>query len=175
MKKAIILDRDGVINYDSYNYIKSPEEFNFIPHSIDAIVKLSIQGYTIGVATNQSGIARGFYDEEMLGKIHQKLIDKVRQKGGEIAAIVFCPHHPNEKCLCRKPNPGLLHKLATQLNIKLKGVPFIGDRFSDIQAANAVGARAILIKSQMTEPFLLTHSKAVPTFNSLKEAVDWLL
>lgn len=175
MNKAVLLDRDGVINYDSYNYIKSPEELNFIPGSINAITNLTKAGFMIGIATNQSGIARGLYDTEMLTKIHQKLICAVNDAGGKIANIVYCPHHPDENCLCRKPKPGMLYKLADNLHINLKDTTFIGDRYSDIQAALAVGANPILVKSQMTEPFLLTNAETVPTFDSLQSAVRSIL
>lgn len=175
MKKVILLDRDGVINRDSFEYIKSPDELIFIPGSIDAIVRLTKAGYQIAVATNQSGIGRGFYDEDMLAKIHQKIIDNVEAAGGKIALIVHCPHCPNDECLCRKPNPGMLQQIAKKLHITLNGVTFIGDRFSDMQAANVVGAKPILIKSQMTEQFLLTNVSAIPIFDSLSDAVTWFL
>jgi D-glycero-D-manno-heptose 1,7-bisphosphate phosphatase len=175
MKKVILLDRDGVINHDSIHYIKSPDEYEFIPGSIDAIVRLTKAGYKVGVATNQSGIARGFYDVEVLSKIHEKLSTAVRMAGGEISAIVYCPHHPNDGCACRKPNPGMLNQLAKLLHCRLKGVMFVGDRFSDIQAAQAAGATPVLVRSQMTEGFLLTPSPAVPLFSSLHEATAWIL
>jgi D-glycero-D-manno-heptose 1,7-bisphosphate phosphatase len=175
-KKFIFLDRDGVINRDSYNYIRSPDEYEFLPGSLDAIVKLTRAGYQIGVATNQSGIARGYYDVEMLTKIHEKLVNTVRIAGGDIAAIVYCPHHPNVGCTCRKPNPGMLYQLAKQLHCRLKGVFFIGDRFSDIQAALAAGVTPLLVRSQMTEPFLCSSSSpGCPVFDALHDAVNWLL
>lgn len=175
MKKFIVLDRDGIINEDSVHYIKSPDEFIFLPKSIDALVRLTQAGYQIAIATNQSGIARGFYDEDTLSKIHKKLIDAVEGAGAAIAAIAYCPHHPNDGCRCRKPNPGLLYMLAKRLRFGLKDVPFVGDRFSDIQAAVAAGARPILVRSSMTEPFLLAPDSMVPVFGSLYEVVTYLL
>lgn len=175
MKKVILLDRDGVINHDSVHYIKSPDEYEFIPGSVEAIVRLTQAGYKIGVATNQSGISRGYYDVDVLTQIHEKLVNTVKLAGGEISAIVYCPHHPNDGCACRKPNPGMLNQLAKLLHCRLKGVKFIGDRFSDIQAAQAAGATPVLVRSQMTEGFLLTPTASVPLFNSLAEATDWIL
>ncbi|MCX7115537.1 MAG: D-glycero-beta-D-manno-heptose 1,7-bisphosphate 7-phosphatase [Gammaproteobacteria bacterium] len=174
-KKVILLDRDGVINQDSHHYIKSPEEYILLARSCEAIARLTKAGYHIGVATNQSGVARGYYDVETLARIHEKLLNAVHAAGGKIDAIVYCPHHPNEGCACRKPNPGLLYMLAKKLHCRLSGVPFLGDRFSDIQAAQAVGARPILIRSPMTEAFLLDSSYAVPVFDSLYDAVDMLI
>lgn len=171
----ILIDRDGVINHDSFDYIKSPEEFHFLPGSVDALVKLSKAGYVIGVATNQSGVARGYYDIETLSKIHEKLLKTVHAAGGEIGAIVYCPHHPNEGCACRKPNPGMLYQLAKLLHRRLKGVCFIGDRFSDVQAALAAGAKPVIVRSQMTESFLFSPSPPCPVFDSLYDAATWVI
>lgn len=175
MKKVILLDRDGVINEDSLHYIKSPNELIFLPKSIEAIALLTQAGYQIGIATNQSGIARGFYDVDILSQIHEKLINAVHAAKGEISAIAYCPHHPNLGCRCRKPNPGLLYTLAKRLHCRLRGVPFIGDRFSDVQAALAAGALPLLIRSNMTEPFLLAPASPIPVFDSLFDAVENLL
>lgn len=175
MRKVLFLDRDGVINQDSFHYIKSPDEFIFIPGSCEAIARLVQAGYEIGVATNQSGIARGYYDVDMLSRIHEKMLKEIRQCGGDIHAIVFCPHHPHQGCSCRKPNPGMLYQLGKLLHCKLAGVPFIGDRFSDIQAAQAAGMQPILIQSIMTEPFLLAPDSPYPTYASLFDAMEALL
>lgn len=175
MKKVVLLDRDGVINYDSPNYIKSPEEYIFLPKSCEAIARLTQAGYQVGVATNQSGISRGYYGVEMLAAIHEKLFEAVHAAGGKIDALVYCPHHPNMGCACRKPNPGLLYMLAKRLHCRLAGVPFIGDRFSDLQAAQAAGATAMLVRSSMTESFLLGPALAVPVFESLYDAVSAIL
>lgn len=175
MKKTILLDRDGVINQDSMGYIKSVDEFIFLPGSIDALVRLTRAGYSIGIATNQSGITRGHYTQEILQAIHEKLRITIQKAGGSIAAIEFCPHLPEEKCLCRKPQPGMLLKLADTLCCDLREVYFIGDRISDIQVALAVGASPLVILSSMTEQHELIEYPKVPVFNSLRECVDWLL
>lgn len=145
MQKVILLDRDGVINYDSPNYIKSTDEFNFIPGSVKAIAQLTKLGFIIGIATNQSGIARGLYDHNTLNAIHTKMLTKIRNHGGDIAAIEYCPHHPKDNCVCRKPAPGMLYKLADRLECELTHTPFIGDKLSDLKAALNAGAKPILI------------------------------
>lgn len=175
MNKIILLDRDGVINQDSLHYIKSVDEFIFLPGSIEAISRLTRAGYRIGVATNQSGVSRGFYDELELAAIHNKLLGEVRAAGGEIEAIEYCIHMPDAGCSCRKPQPGMLHALARRLNTSLENVPFIGDRVSDIEAAEAAGASPMIVLSPMTDRVALEHYSYVPIFHSLAECVDFLL
>lgn len=175
MNSVVLLDRDGVINQDSYSYIKSVEEFKFLPGSIEAIVRLSQLGYQIGIATNQSGVSRGFYDLATLHAIHEKLLMEVRRAGGTINAIEYCIHMPDAGCFCRKPQPGMLLKLANRFQCaSLTGVPFIGDRISDIEAAKKAGATPILVLSTMTDQRLLANYK-VPIFNSLAEATNFLV
>ena len=175
MNKVILLDRDGVINQDSLHYIKSVDEFIPIPGSIDAIARLAKAGYRIGVATNQSGVARGYYSEEELGAIHAKMLDLVHQAGGEIIAIEYCKHMPDAGCFCRKPQPGMLLALAERLGCPLINVPFVGDRVSDIQAAETAGAAPIMVLSPMTDWASLQDYFHVPVFNSLSHYVDHLL
>ncbi|KTD20195.1 D,D-heptose 1,7-bisphosphate phosphatase [Legionella lansingensis] len=175
MSKIILLDRDGVINQDSLHYIKSVDEFVFLPGSIEAIVQLTKAGYRIGVATNQSGVSRGLYDEIELAAIHDKLLHDVRTAGGEIEAIEYCIHMPDAGCLCRKPQPGMLQALARRLGCSLTHVPFIGDRVSDIQAALAAGAIPMIILSPMTDRVGLQQYSYIPIFHSLRECVDFLL
>ncbi|ADJ29495.1 D-glycero-beta-D-manno-heptose 1,7-bisphosphate 7-phosphatase [Nitrosococcus watsonii] len=145
--RLVILDRDGVINEDSDEYIKCPAEWIPIPHSLEAIVRLNQAGYQIIVATNQSGIGRGFFDVPSLNRIHSKMHHLLAQMGGGIEAILFCPHAPEEDCSCRKPRPGLFHDLARRLRIQLKGVPVVGDSLRDLQAAQAVGATPLLVRT----------------------------
>ncbi|MEW5756714.1 MAG: D-glycero-beta-D-manno-heptose 1,7-bisphosphate 7-phosphatase [Pseudomonadota bacterium] len=145
--KWIILDRDGVINYDSDEYIKSLEEFVFIPGSIEAMVRLYQAGYQIVVATNQSGIARGYFDLATLEAMHAKLRHALSERGAQLAGIFFCPHGPEDRCDCRKPKPGLLRQIASAFNIDLAGVPAVGDSLRDLQAARSVGARPILVRT----------------------------
>lgn len=145
--KLIILDRDGVINEDSDDYIKSPEEWVPIPGSLQAIARLTQAGYRIVVASNQSGLARGLFDRDTLQRIHDKMHRAVSATGGAIEAIFFCPHGPDDGCECRKPKPGLLREIAVNLQVDLRGVPAVGDSLRDIQAAQAVGARPILVRT----------------------------
>lgn len=175
MTKLIILDRDGVINQDSLEYIKSPEEFRLLPGSVEAIAKLTQAGYKIGIATNQSGIARGLYDEATLRSIHDKLLTHVYGAKGRIDVIEYCPHMPDAGCNCRKPKPGMLQAIAQQLNCDLQWVPFIGDRITDIQAAEAVSAKPMVVLSQMTDQDGLRNYPHVAQFASLQECVHHLL
>lgn len=145
--RAVILDRDGVINQDAETYIKSLAEWIPLPGSIEAIVRLSHAGYRIAIATNQSGIARGLLPLSELLKMHQRLRNLVAAQGGRIEMIAFCPHAPDEACRCRKPQPGLLEEIASRLSIGLTGVPFVGDSMGDIRAAHAVGAVPYLVRT----------------------------
>lgn len=143
----VLLDRDGVINYDSDHYIKSPDEWEPIPGSLEAIALFNKHGYKVIVITNQSGIGRGFYDEETLTEIHKKMHQLAEKNGGKIDAVFYCPHAPNDNCQCRKPKPGLLNTFATEKKISLKNIYFIGDKLDDIHAAEAAGAIPILVKT----------------------------
>ena len=175
--KLAILDRDGVINYDSDQYIKSPEEWRAIPGSLDAIARLSQWGYRVVVATNQSGIGQGLFEMDTLNAIHEKMMKAVAQVGGRIDAVFFCPHTNSDNCDCRKPKPGLLKEIATRYNTDLAGVPVIGDSLRDLQAAVEVNAHPILVltgKGKLTaaDPAL---PPATPIFADLAAAVTKLL
>ncbi len=172
MTKLIILDRDGIINQDSMHYIKSPDEFILIPSSIQAIARLTAAGYKIAVVTNQSGISRGLYTEQTLAAIHAKMRAEVEAAGGHIDVIEFCPHMPDSGCPCRKPQPGMLHAVAKYFDCSLINVPFVGDRVSDIQAAEAVGARPVMVLSMMTDKVALQAYPHVPVYDSLAAFVD---
>jgi D-glycero-D-manno-heptose 1,7-bisphosphate phosphatase len=143
--KLVVLDRDGTINQDSDQYIKSPAEWKPIEGSLEAIARLTQAGWRVMVATNQSGIARGLFDVATLNAIHAELHRAVGQAGGRIDAIFFCPHAADSNCECRKPKPGLLLEIAARLNVELEGVPMVGDALRDLQAAAAVGARPVLV------------------------------
>lgn len=147
MKKLIILDRDGVINEDSDNYIRSLEEWLPIAGSIEAIAKLSIAGYLIAIATNQAGLAKGLFNEADLNAMHAKMIELVELSGGTITTIRYCPHHPNENCGCRKPRPGMLISILEDLNVKPEDSWFIGDNLKDIQAGERAGSKTALVKT----------------------------
>lgn len=143
--KLIILDRDGVINEDSDDYIKSADEWIPIPGSIDAIAALSKAGYTIAVATNQSGISRHLFDEFDLAAMHQKMCDLVEEQGGEISGVFFCPHGPDEGCDCRKPGIGLLKQIESEFGTSVTDAPFVGDSTKDLLAAKLAGCRPVLV------------------------------
>lgn len=157
--KLLILDRDGVINHDSDAYIKSLDEWIPIPGSIEAIAQLSKAGWTVAVATNQSGIARGYYSLETLEAMHARLRALVAEQGGEVGCIVHCPHGPDEGCDCRKPKPGMLRAIAEHYQVPLTGVWFVGDSKGDLEAALAVDAQPVLVKTGKGER---TLEKGIP-------------
>ena len=143
--KLIILDRDGTINQDSDQYIKSPAEWKPIPGSLQAIARLNQGGWRIVVATNQSGIARGLFDMAALNAIHAEMHRAVGLAGGRIDAIFFCPHAADSGCECRKPKPGLLREIASRMDVELAEVPMVGDSLRDLEAAAAAGAKPYLV------------------------------
>ncbi len=143
--KLVILDRDGVINYDSAEFIKKPEEWKPIPGSLEAIARLNEENYRVIVATNQSGVGRGLLDMAALNAINDKMHKALAQVGGRIDAVFYCPHAQDADCTCRKPKPGLLEDIAARFNIDLAGVPCIGDSLRDLQAAAQVLAQPILV------------------------------
>ena len=143
--KLVILDRDGVVNHDSDQYIKSPDEWQPIAGSLEAIARLNRDGYRVVIATNQSGVGRGLFDMQMLNAIHDKMMRAAAQVGARIDAVFFCPHTAADECTCRKPQPGLLREIETRFNAVMADTPAIGDSLRDIQAALAVGARPYLV------------------------------
>lgn len=145
--KLIILDRDGVINYDSDQFIKSPQEWRPIEGSMEAIALLNQWGWRVVVATNQSGVGRGLFDMDTLAAIHDKMHRAVAQAGGRIDAIFFCPHAADSKCACRKPKPGMLLEIAERFNVDLNDVPVVGDSLRDLQSAVAAGAQPVLVRT----------------------------
>lgn len=176
--RLVILDRDGVINHDSDEFIKSPDEWQPIDGSIAAIVKLSSAGFTVAVATNQSGVARKLIDLPTLESIHRHFRNKVKEAGGDLGKIIFCPHHPDENCECRKPAPGMLLKLSRQYGVPLDRVPVVGDSLRDIEAARAAGARPILVltgNGKETAAAIAAAGDDVETYADLSEAVAAIL
>jgi D-glycero-D-manno-heptose 1,7-bisphosphate phosphatase len=143
--KVIVLDRDGVINRDSDQFIKTPEEWRPIPGSLEAIARLNHAGFRVVVATNQSGIGRGLFDMATLNAIHEKMHKALAQAGGRIDALFYCPHAGDSLCECRKPRPGMLKEIGLRFGIELAGMPCIGDSLRDLVAADAVGAQPILV------------------------------
>lgn len=143
--KLIILDRDGVINHDSDQFIKSPEEWIPIPGSLEAIAQLCQADYRVVVATNQSGVGRGLFDMHTLNAIHDKMLKAVALAGGRIDAIFFCPHAAEANCHCRKPNTGMLEEIAARYDMSLRGVYAVGDSLRDLNSAARMGAIPVLV------------------------------
>lgn len=174
----IILDRDGVINQDSDDFIKSPDEWIPIPGSLEAIARLNHAGFNVFVATNQSGIGRGLFDLETLHAIHQKFLQALQKHGGRIEAILFCPHTPDDNCDCRKPKPGLYQEIAARNYQSLKDVYVLGDSFRDLEAAIAVSAKPVLVQTGKGERTRTQHAAAladIPCFADLSQAVDVII
>ena len=155
--RYILLDRDGVINHDSDAFIKSPDEWQPIEGSLEAIALLNLAGFKVIIVTNQSGVAKGLLDENMLANIHSKMIQLVNNKGGDIEAIYFCPHGADSDCECRKPKPGMLETFAKDFDVTLSTITVIGDSLRDLQAAEAVGAEPILVKTGKGQITLLNN------------------
>ncbi|MCB1963263.1 MAG: D-glycero-beta-D-manno-heptose 1,7-bisphosphate 7-phosphatase [Rhodocyclaceae bacterium] len=175
--KLIVLDRDGVINQDSDQFIKSPDEWIPVPGSLDAIARLNQSGWRVVLASNQSGVGRGLFGMDMLNAIHAKMVDALAQAGGRLDAIFFCPHAADSTCDCRKPKPGLLRQIESRFNVDLNGVPTVGDSLRDLQAGVAVGCRPYLVltgKGKLTRdnPDLPAETLVFP---DLAAVVDSLL
>jgi D-glycero-D-manno-heptose 1,7-bisphosphate phosphatase len=143
--QLIILDRDGVINFDSDQFIKNPEEWKPIPGSLEAIARLNQAGYRVVVSTNQSGIGRGLFDMPMLNAIHDKMHKACALVGARIDAVFYCPHTAESNCHCRKPKAGMLEEIAERYNVSLAGVPAVGDSLRDLQSAVTMGAQPYLV------------------------------
>ena len=186
--KLVILDRDGVINHDSPNYIKSADEWVAIDGSIEAIARLYKAGFTVVVATNQSGLARAKFDLDDLEAMHEKLTRLVEEQDAELGAIFYCPHAPEDNCKCRKPLPGLVDAIEAEFNISAEGFYFVGDSLRDLQAAVTKGCKPLLVKTgnglktigQLNDARLQTDSpvlkpEQVQAFDNLSAAVDFIL
>ncbi len=171
--KLVILDRDGVINQDSDQFIKNTTEWKPIPGSLEAIAKLNHAGYRVVVASNQSGIRRGLLDMGALNAINDKMYRALAQVGGRIDALFYCPHAADDNCECRKPKPGMFIDIAQRFNVDLAGVPSVGDSLRDLQAAAAAGAHPVLV---LTGKGARTRAagglpEGTPVFANLAEAV----
>ncbi len=174
----VILDRDGVINQDSRNFVKSSAEFVPLPGSIRAIADLDRAGFTVTVASNQSGLARGLFDRRALRAMHRKLRRLVAAEGGRIDRIVVCPHGPDDGCSCRKPKDGLLQRLGRHYDTELDGVPVVGDSLRDLEAAVSSGARPILVRTgngRETEPRLYGDLAGAQVYDDLAAAAAALV
>jgi D-glycero-D-manno-heptose 1,7-bisphosphate phosphatase len=175
--KLVILDRDGVVNVDSDDYVKSAAEWTPIPGSIEAIARLYRAGWRVFIATNQSGLARGLFDLDALAEMHAKLHRLVDEHAGAVDGIAYCPHGPDDGCECRKPKPGLYLEIAQRLDCALAGVPVVGDSERDLQPARALGARPILVRTGKGKQTLDTHPELADgeVFDDLSAVADQLL
>jgi len=178
--KLVILDRDGTINEDRDDYVKSPEEWHPLPQALEAIARLNHAGWHVAVASNQSGLGRGLFDVATLNAMHAKMNKLLAAVGGRVDAVFFCPHSPDEACGCRKPLPGLFEQIGERYGIDLQGVPCVGDSLRDLQAGHAVGCAPHLVLTGKGKQF--RQRELPPAFpagtqvhNDLSGFVDWLL
>lgn len=172
----IILDRDGVINYESKEYIKTPDEWIPIPGSLEAMATLNRLGFRILIATNQSGVGRGYYSIEMLDRIHEKLMQTLATYGGTVEEIFFCPHRPEEGCCCRKPQPGLIDRIQQKYSLILEDTYLIGDSYVDLLVAKRTGCRPVLVLTGNGQTVLDQYPEyaTIPHFDNLKTVVEQL-
>ncbi|PJA31293.1 MAG: D-glycero-beta-D-manno-heptose-1,7-bisphosphate 7-phosphatase [Zetaproteobacteria bacterium CG_4_9_14_3_um_filter_53_7] len=149
MLKAVLLDRDGVINFDSPDYILAPDQWHPIPGSLAAIARLHAAGIAVAIVSNQSGLGRGMMDQQTFNAIHGKMMLAIEQAGGFISHVAYCPHGPDDHCDCRKPRPGMVFDSLAALGLsdQPEQVLFIGDSIRDVQAAHAAGVPAMLVQS----------------------------
>ncbi len=175
--KLVILDRDGVINVDRPDFVRSVEQCQAIPGSIDAIARLSRAGYTVVVATNQSGLGRGLFDLEDLEAVHDTLNAWVEEAGGQLSGIFYCPHHPDDNCRCRKPLPGLLDAIEAEFNTSVSGVPLVGDSLRDLQAGVSRNCQLLLVetgngletKGKLARHPELAHTRSFPDLAAIAD------
>ena len=175
--KLVILDRDGVINHDSDQFIKSPDEWTPLPGSLGAIALLNQNGYRVAVATNQSGIARGLFDMHALNAMHAKMHKALAAVGGRVDAVFFCPHLPEDACDCRKPKPGLFIRIAERFGLPMADAPMIGDSHRDLEAGAAAGCPTILVRTGKGEATLARGNLPAGTlvFDDLAAAAQHLV
>lgn len=177
-RRAIFLDRDGVINVNRPDYVKSWDEFVFLPRALDALKRLALSEFVIVVTTNQSVIARGMASAATVRDIHARMVAEVRRAGGRIDAVYYCPHLPGDKCDCRKPQPGLYRRAARDGNLDLPRSIVIGDAFTDVAAALAISARPILVltgRGQTQHAEMVRHNHSgYHVADDLWSAVDWI-
>lgn len=180
----LVLDRDGVINEDSDDYIRQLADWHPLPGSIEAIARLSQAGYRIAIATNQSGLSRGYFGLDELETIHQTLCQLVEERGGRIEGIFYCPHLPDAGCNCRKPATGLLQAIEDELDDRLADCYFIGDSLKDLQAARKYGCRPVLVRTgkgagtvrQLNSSGVdIERPGEIPVYDDLARAADAIL
>ncbi|MFH1853840.1 MAG: D-glycero-beta-D-manno-heptose 1,7-bisphosphate 7-phosphatase [Candidatus Omnitrophota bacterium] len=179
MVKAIFLDRDGVINRDPGfgDYIKSWDEFEFLPDAIESIKKLNKNGYEIFVISNQAGVGKGLYSQEALGEITKNMLGEIESQGGKIRSVMYCTHRTDAGCDCRKPKTGMIKKVTKGLDIDFKNTYFIGDSRLDVGAGKNMGCKTILLLTGKEDIETVNDWPYKPDFikKDLKEAVKWVL
>ncbi len=175
--KLVVLDRDGVINFDSVHFIKNTNEWIPIPGSLEAIALLNQSGYRVAIATNQSGISRGLFDMGTLNAIHDKMNKALGQHGGRIDAIFYCPHSAEDNCTCRKPKPGMMEEIGRRFSQDMKGVSIVGDALRDLQAGAVLGMQPMLVRTGKGEETLAVGGLPEGTlvFADLAEAVQHII
>ena len=178
--KLVILDRDGTINADSDQYIKSPEEWQPLPGALEAIARMNHAGWHTVIASNQSGLGRGLFDVAALNAMHAKMHKMLSAQGGRIDAVFYCPHTPDEGCRCRKPNPGLFEQIADRFGIDMKGVPVVGDGLRDLQAGAAAGCEPHLVltgkgAALRGQPLPPEYPPGTLVHEDLTAFADWLV
>lgn len=175
--KLVILDRDGVINEDRDDFVKTTAEWVPIADSLEAIANLTQAGWRVVVATNQSGIGRGLFDMAALNAMHEKMHRLVNQAGGRIDAVVFCPHTKDDRCKCRKPEPGMVLEVADRFNVRPEDLPMIGDSLRDLQAIAAAGGQPILVRTGKGMKTLAAGDLPENTlvFDNLYDAAEFLI
>lgn len=175
--KLVVLDRDGVVNFDSVNFIKNTNEWIPIPGSLEAIALLNQSGYRVVIATNQSGISRGLFDMVTLNAIHDKMHKALGQLGGRVDAIFYCPHSADDNCSCRKPKPGMMEEIGHRFGMDMKSSPMVGDALRDLQAGAALGMQPILVRTGKGEETLAAGGLPEGTlvFANLAEAVQHII
>ena len=171
-RRWLILDRDGVINYDSAAYIRCPDDWQPIDGALAALARLHRAGFGLAVATNQSGVGRGYFDIATLDAIHAKMRAAIEAAGGQLTAIAYCPHRPDAGCDCRKPAPGLLLRLMAEYGLAAGDALMIGDAGRDLEAARGAGMSALVVGERAAE---LARAFGVPGFADIAAAADWLL
>jgi D-glycero-D-manno-heptose 1,7-bisphosphate phosphatase len=180
LPKAVLLDRDGVINFDSPDYILTPEQWQPIPGSLEAIAKLTRTGISVAICSNQSGLGRGMMNEELFRAIHAKMLLAIEEAGGMLSHSAYCPHCPDDGCSCRKPLPGLIFEALKALNVEANEAIMVGDSSRDIEAAHAAGVDSVLVQSgygnaEMILQRSLVINPEIRAYDNLASAVDTLL
>jgi D-glycero-D-manno-heptose 1,7-bisphosphate phosphatase len=178
MRPAVFLDRDGVINRNRIDHVKSWREFEFLPGALDALKRLAALELPVVVVTNQAAIGRGLVDASVVDEIHANMVEAVRRFGGRLDAVLYCPHRPDEGCNCRKPKPGLLLEAARLMDLDLSASILVGDAESDLSAARAAGCRPVLVRTGrgalQLDRLIQDDADGFTVVDDLGSAVEWI-